>query len=309
MYINGLREEYLMKTKKIYHIGLVLGVIGLFLGSGINSVGAIAHDRASALISFGTVLYVGGGGPGNFSTIQEAVDAANDGDTVYVFDDASPYNEHVMVWKQIQVMGEDKETTVIDGNNTGNVVTIAADFIEISGFTITNGINGIYSDAHSNVTVSGNIVTVNSDVGIHFYGSSDHNVVSGNEVSNNALTGIYFSSFSEYNLISENLIKNNLNGTSLAAYAEGEILGNSFEDNTGYALIFNLWCNNNDIHQNNFIGNSKDVVFFLSSLNRWSFNYWGRPRLFPKPIFGLMGIIPWVNFDWRPLLTPHELQN
>ncbi|MCK5458384.1 MAG: right-handed parallel beta-helix repeat-containing protein, partial [Thermoplasmatales archaeon] len=143
--------------------------------------------------------------------------------------------------------------------------------------------------------------------GIIFYSSCDYNTVSGNIVSDNGENGIKFSSFSEYNIISENLISNNLNGTSLSAYAYGEITENSFEDNTEYALVLNLWCNENEIHLNNFIGNANDATFITSVMNKWSFNYWNRPHILPKPIFGRIAVFPWVNFDWRPLLTPHEI--
>ncbi|UCE72924.1 MAG: hypothetical protein JSV56_07760, partial [Methanomassiliicoccales archaeon] len=33
----------------------------------------------------GATLYVGGGGPGNYTVIQDAVNAANPGDTVFVY--------------------------------------------------------------------------------------------------------------------------------------------------------------------------------------------------------------------------------
>ena len=51
-----------------------------------------------------TTLYVGGGGPGNYTTVQEAIDAANDGDTVYVF--GGTYYENVIVNKRLSLIGE-----------------------------------------------------------------------------------------------------------------------------------------------------------------------------------------------------------
>jgi len=263
--------------KNIFGKQLSIGIVVLFVLGSVLTVNA--YDNKIAVSSLGDTLYVGGSGPGNYSTIWEAVINTSNGDTVFVYDYSSPYYEHVTIYNQINLIGENKETTIIDGNGTGNVLSVAADWVTISGFTIQNGVNGIYLDKQSNTTI----------------------------VSNNGETGIKFSSFSEYNIISENLISNNLNGTSLAAYAYGEITGNSFEDNTGYALILNLWCNENKIHFNNFIGNVNDAKFTTSVMNRWSFNYWDRPHILPKPIFGRIAVFPWVNFDWRPLLTPHEL--
>ena len=36
---------------------------------------------------YGNILYVGGSGPGNFTSIQDAVNNASEGDTVFVFDE------------------------------------------------------------------------------------------------------------------------------------------------------------------------------------------------------------------------------
>jgi len=285
---------------------IIIGVTILIILSGLTSVNA--EQNNSEITKLSETLYVGGTGPGNYSNIWEAVINASDGDTVFVYDDSAPYIEHVSIYNQIFLIGENKETTVIDGNGTGNVVNIAADFVTVSGFTIQNGEKGIYLDEQSNTTISDNIIIDNNVHGIHYYSSCDYNTVTGNTVSNNGEIGIYFSSFAEHNIISENLISNNLNGSSLAGFAYGEITGNSFEDNTEYALTLRLWCNENKIHFNNFIGNGKDIMFFQSVLNRWSFNYWDRPRLLPKPIIGIILVFPWIKFDWRPLLTPHELQ-
>jgi len=56
--------------------------------------------KQSILVTLGRdTLYVGGSGFGNYSTIQDAVDNASSGDTVYVYDDSSPYIENVVVDK------------------------------------------------------------------------------------------------------------------------------------------------------------------------------------------------------------------
>ncbi|UCG70290.1 MAG: hypothetical protein JSV09_04535, partial [Thermoplasmata archaeon] len=115
--------------------------------------------------------YVGGGGGGNYSTIQEAIDAALPGDTVFVYDDSSPYNENVIVNKSINLIGEDRNTTVIYGGANGARVRIESNWVNISGFTVTGmgpfgGDNsGIYLDYSShvsidNVNVSGNYVGI-----------------------------------------------------------------------------------------------------------------------------------------------------
>jgi len=65
--------------------------------------------------------------------------------------------------------------------------------------------------------------------------------------------------------------------------------------------------NQNKIIQNNFIKNKKSA-FFIDSKNSWHGNYWNRPRIIPKPIFGKINIwfltITWFNIDWIPAKIP-----
>ncbi|MDH7516914.1 MAG: NosD domain-containing protein [Candidatus Thermoplasmatota archaeon] len=86
----------------------------------------------------------GGSGPDNYTRIQDAIDNASDGDTVFVYDDSSPYSGWIFVNKSITVQGENTNTTIIQGpsgNFTGFIID--SDFVKISGFTIQNGGAGI----------------------------------------------------------------------------------------------------------------------------------------------------------------------
>ena len=75
------------------HIIPILIVL-LLLSSGFVGVSNTAEKSSPASFD-GNTLYVGGLGPGNYTTIQAAIDDASDGDTVFVYDDSSPYYE----WK------------------------------------------------------------------------------------------------------------------------------------------------------------------------------------------------------------------
>ena len=65
----------------------------------------------------------------------------------------------------------------------------------------------------------------------------------------------------------------------------------------------------NKIIRNNIQKNTIPAVFLKCKTNNWNGNYWNRPRILPKPIFGL-GLLgfPRVNFDKHPALKPYEIQ-
>lgn len=149
--------------------------------------------------------------PDEYPTIQEAVNAANPSDTIFVR--AGRYYEWVEIDKGLSLIGENKSITIIDGVGiVGAVVRVTANNVSISGFTITNSSKavepspGIYLDAVSGCYICGNIIESNS-FGIHGSWSSN-NFLSRNIIRNNN-RGIELSTDSSYNTLSENVITNN----------------------------------------------------------------------------------------------------
>jgi parallel beta-helix repeat protein len=114
---------------------LAVGIILLFVGTCI--IPAIAQDNEKPLpTSRGNWLYVGGSGPGNYTRIQDAIDNASDGDTVFVYDDSSPYFENLIITHSIALLGEHRESTIIYGGNITRAIIIDAENVTISGFSV-----------------------------------------------------------------------------------------------------------------------------------------------------------------------------
>ncbi|MCW4033829.1 MAG: pectinesterase family protein, partial [Candidatus Bathyarchaeota archaeon] len=118
--------------------------------------------------------------PDDYSTIQEAINNASDGDTVFV--KAGTYYEALVIETSISLVGEDSASTVIDGSNSSvtDVVQVKADNVTVSGFTIRNSSGakyyekaGVYVEFSSGANISGNIIMDNYGHGVHLVGSSN----------------------------------------------------------------------------------------------------------------------------------------
>jgi thermitase len=125
--------------------------------------------------------------PSDYDTIQVAVDAANEGDTVLVA--SNVYYENVQVNKEgLTLLGEGRSNTVIDGGKSDdNVVLVTADHVKIDGFTFRNSgrdyFGGILLVSSSGSTISNTVILGNS-IGILIYTSTDvtlrNNTIAGN---------------------------------------------------------------------------------------------------------------------------------
>lgn len=223
--------------------------------------------------------------PGDYPTIQEAINAATLGDTIYVHN--GTYHENVVVNKTVSLVGEDKSTTIIDGSNSSTVVYISANDVYVSGFTIRySGLdfddNGIRLDSSSNIVISGNVITNNtwgiwleqasnnaiseniiansSDSGIYL-GASNNSVVNGNTITNNAY-GMWLERSSTNNAIRDNIVTWNWMGISLANTSDrNSVYENTITKNDEGIHLFS---NFSSIYENN-IANNWAGIFSLKS--------------------------------------------
>jgi len=129
------------------------------------------------------LLTVNNAGPSDFHTIQEAINAANSGDTIGVY--LGTYYENVVVNKTVLLIGENKEMTIVDGNKTGAVFhVIGINDAFVGRFTVRSGWPyGIYVNQSDIAKIKDNIVS-NSLYGIQISGSEQANLT-GNLVVNN----------------------------------------------------------------------------------------------------------------------------
>lgn len=109
------------------------------------------------------IFYVGGNGPGNYTLIQDAIDNTSDGDTVYVF--PGIYFEHLTINTSITLIGEEPDTTIIDGDESyeKTTVRIYADKTVITGFTMQRSIFGVIVPFGEDISIINCRIINNSD--------------------------------------------------------------------------------------------------------------------------------------------------
>jgi len=326
---------------KLFSLFLLLLIINIITVSA-NTIQP-QNKKPTSPLFFEEVLYVDDdyneSTPGwevdHFRSIQDAIDKATNGDTIFVFNGI--YYENVVVDKEVDLIGEDKSNTIIDGLNTGRVISFTKNGIYLTQFTIRNSGNyledsGIYVGSYTN-TIKNNIIIENQN-GIYLkdsnsnkvlensitncnYGiyllNSDYNTLKQNTIHNHKY-GIYIQE-SDSNDINSNSIQYNEDGIWLKIESnENTIAGNTIRKNSNRGIFIDRFCFNNILHRNNFFDNKNHARFKMSILNKWEYNYWDNwigltveeYRIFPKVIFGrMLGPFPWINVDRFPLYEPH----
>ncbi len=268
----------------------------------------------------GTTIYVDDSntaGPWNgtqdypYETIHEGITAAIAGDTVSVL--SGTYNENLVITKDLTLVGENKDTTFIDGGGNGHVVNAHGTsdseiHIHISKLTLRNaggsGFDGITFSYVTTSEIADNKMSNNKGEGI----SLDHCnaiTVRNNLITNNDAAGISLTA-SDQNIIENNIIQHNQKGIQLSYFSNySKITDNTILDNDIYGVyVFQSYSNN--FSRNNFVTNYPNAQD--SFKNSWSENgqgnYWGDYNKYDNNSDGI-GDTPYAisggNIDEYPL--------
>ena len=198
-------------------------------------------------------------GPADFHTIQEAINAAENGDTIYVYN--GTYYEKVILNKTVSLTGENQSITVIDGGGDGTTVYITSDNVTIKGFTIKNGEIGLHIQSSANTTLEKNEVLRNSFDGVKIANSSGIKI-NNNMLSRNSQHGIFIFQ-SSHNSITNNTVTSDSRwsvGIFIYSSSSNEICCNEVRgtgDNEGGVELLNSTDNilrDNVVINNNWSG-------------------------------------------------------
>ena len=324
---------------------LTVGISFLFVLTCLVPTTAQNIQKSSLPASSGLWLDVGGSGSNNYTTIQDAINNASNGDTVYVYNGV--YNDHVDYYgvyidKSINLVGENKHNTIIDA--TGNLIgiNVFVGGVNVSGFTvkfatggtgrgievdnlgfpfknvniynniITQNDNGFRNEVCENCMLYNNIITDNNERGIWEYGDMSTTYITNNEITNNPI-GIEIGWNEKSTTIENNHFESNDNGILISLDGSCKIINNSFINNRVDSKIF---------YGPYYLGSFSLPLY----KNKWDGNYWDNwEKTTPKPIisvFGLtllipfpgahfiqipLGVYPYFAFDWHPAQEPYDI--
>lgn len=251
-----------------------------------------------------------------FDEIQEGLNAAHNGDTVRVA--SGTYYENVVVNKRVNLVGEDCENTIIDGDGKYHVVRVAVDGVRISGFTMRDGMEktgawyGLHLHQCDEAVISGNIF-LNNSIGIEVEGSND-NVIQGNVIRYNQ-HGIDLTSSSGNTIQGNTLTENRLCSIDLFSSDENTITENIIEPRSGFASISIRLTSHSDrniVCRNNFLGDPNRVVLQGSIDNTWDNgaegNHWSDYEGEDLDGDGVGDtLLPHLGVDYRPLMEPWSM--
>lgn len=239
---------------------VIIFIICIFLFTNISAIGFKVNtqvDNKSGLILLNKTIIV----PDDYPTIQEAIDSANNGDTVFV--KSGIYEENVIIKKnEIILKGENKDTTVIDGGIVNNIITVKADYFHISDFTLKNGNqSSIKLDESDNIVIENNKILPSSTYGINIE-NSNNITIENNIILDSRDIGIQ-TEFSRNCKISKNHIINENMGVGIALFDGGniEIFNNSINKCSGGIKVDWILTGDNIIDYNQVINNTQGLIF------------------------------------------------
>jgi len=281
--------------------------------------------------------------PDDYVSIREAIDNAADGDTIFVKE--GTYHENVVVNKSLSLVGENVDTTIIDGNPPEGYripIKIQCDNVSVSGFKLLYGYAGITVGEVKFCSISGNRIASNQH-GILLVGTSfsnvtenyfeqirlssaiqlsysNYNLVAGNYI-DNCTEGIQVWQYSTNNTVTENTITDCDDVAIRLQYADNNTIARNEVSNSGLGTSIYV-ANNNTITKNNYISN---IEQFPSGEWEWyakTFGYNGSQNIINQNYFSDyngtdadgdgIGDTPYVindeNQDKFPLMNPIDIE-
>ena len=168
-----------------------------------------------------------------YQEIEEALNVAENGDTIYIF--GGLYQENLVINKKIKLIGGvNEKVTVIDNRYDDRyLIEVVADEVTIE-----------------DITVSDNDDSMTSPIGALICLNSDNNRIISNNIGDTSSYGIYISSQSKDNIVSGNIINDTKIGINVYSSSTNDILNNQVSNCSDYGIYQESCKENNRIYGN-----------------------------------------------------------
>jgi|GEM_PF-4222356 len=215
---------------------LVCILIGFLILTSIQSAVPLPSQQTSS-----SVLYVGGSGQGNFSSISEALESALNGDTIFVY--PGTYYENLIINVSVHLRGiEGRDQTIVDANFSSLPLRVFADSCTIEGFSFQNGgdlgynytaavsIRADYCLFTNNTVSMRDADQIHADSAIELLGNNSeisYCLLLENDYNPLIQKGIYISYYSKSCFVHHNFIEGFASGVNSEYFTSGVIIENN----------------------------------------------------------------------------------
>jgi parallel beta-helix repeat protein len=159
-----------------------------------------------------------------YAKIQEAINAASEGDTIQV--KAGTYQENLQIIKRLTLQGEGKDKVTIQGT----VTILSAKLVTLSGFTVKGG-QGVQIEDSTTVVLSDNAFVESTAEGLRAR-SSFTVTLRGNLISRNKSHGLLLAFGSRAIITGNTITSNGGDGVTIRA-SQADLSDNIVRDNGG----------------------------------------------------------------------------
>ena len=287
-----------------------------------KSIELVAEDRNETIIhasGIGDVIFVSSSNVSinGFTLMHSGYDNNDAGIEIDLYSSNNTISNNMFIYCTQGIDMSHSSNNIIEDNAFNNIDSDAISMFShcdnniVSGNIIGPNVNdGILLFKSTGNTFSNNIIEHINDEGISLV-NSDNNLISDNFISSSWHTGLGIEGSD--NVIIGNILFSNFDFGIYIDDCHSESHNNTISRNiiklnhVGVYLGDNL---ENSITSNNFLHNSRDV-FLINTDNEFDSNYWGRPRILPKILFGyedLNDVSPDnIAFDWHPAWKPCDI--
>lgn len=234
----------------------------------------------SAIVSAETI-YVDDSGSGDYTSIQQAVDAANVSDIIHVY--SGTYDENIIIDKSIELHGDDQDSTFIRGvvSASDHTLKITANDVTVKDLSISNELREsqdfpcVFVDSATGFILDSCILSEGERGILLQYAINTE--IKNCMIQNNDQKGLKLY-FADDCLIHDNQIQNNGDGMYLYGSDGNMIYKNEIKSN-GYGILVSASFDN-DFYENEFSSNSAENAedSTAAGSNSWSYNqkgnYW-----------------------------------